>query len=188
MKELIIISLIAFTLAIDAFAVSLSAGAYFGKATLRQKFRLSFHFGLFQFFMPLIGWFAGAEIVRLISQFDHWLAFGILTIVGTKMIIDSIKGNSKNITKDISRGISLFSLAVATSIDALAVGITLGIINAKILIPAIIIGIVAASMSLLGIKLGEKLSSGFGFKIAIFGGIVLILIGIQIVLEHLKIL
>ena len=177
--------MIAFALAIDAFAVSFAAGAYFGRATQRQKFRLSFHFGLFQFLMPIIGWIAGSEVVKIIENFDHWLALLILVIIGGKMIFDSIANGTHVLNKDISKGLSLINLSIATSLDALAVGFSLGIVNSDIIIPSIIIGIVAASMSLVGIKSGEKLSSFFGRKIAIIGGIVLILIGLHIVLDHL---
>ncbi|MFC2131942.1 manganese efflux pump MntP family protein [Bacteroidota bacterium] len=184
MSSLVII-FIALALAIDAFAVSFAAGTYYGQATPRQKFRLSFHFGLFQFFMPVLGWFAGAEIVKLIEIYDHWVAFLILSGIGGKMIWDAFKNRDEIIVKDISKGLSLITLSVATSIDALAVGFSLGIVNSDIFIPSVIIGIMAASMSLLGIKLGEKLSSRFGGRISVFGGIVLVLIGIHIVAEHL---
>lgn len=179
---------IAFALGIDAFAVSFSAGAFFVKATKRQRFRLSFHFGLFQFFMPIIGWFAGKEIVKYIEQFDHWVALLILSIIGIKMISDTIKNDNSKIKKDISKGWTLISLSIATSIDALAVGFSLGLVKSDIILPGIIIGIIAAIMSLIGIKMGETLSNVFGQKISIFGGIILILIGIDIVLQHLSII
>lgn len=177
---------IAFALAIDAFAVSLAAGSYFGRANGHQKFRLSFHFGLFQFMMPIIGWFAGSEIVSVIEDFDHWIAFAILLIIGAKMIKDSISGEEGRINKDISKGFSLINLSIATSIDALAVGFGIGILQGDILFPSIVIGIVAASMSLLGIKLGERISHKFGGRVAAFGGAILILIGTNIVFEHLE--
>lgn len=178
---------IAIALGIDAFAVSFAAGAYYGKASNRQKFRLSFHFGLFQFLMPVIGWFGGREIVKLIEKYDHWLAFLILLFIGGKMIWDSLRNNNVAIKNDISKGLALITLSIATSIDALAVGFSMGIVHSEIILPSIIIGIIAASMSLIGIKLGETLSSYFGKKITIFGGIVLIIIGFQILLEHLKV-
>ncbi len=179
------IILIAFALAIDAFAVSFSAGAYFGRATNRQKFRLSFHFGLFQFFMPILGWFAGSRIVSLIENWDHWVACAILIAIGAKMIFDAVSKSSDLVNRDISKGITLVSLSIATSIDALAVGFGIGLLNGAIFIPSIIIGIVAASMSLVGIKLGETISLHFGSKVTAFGGIILILIGLNIVFEHM---
>jgi putative Mn2+ efflux pump MntP len=183
--EIFYIIPIAFALAIDAFAVSVAAGSYFGKTSSRQKFRLSFHFGLFQFAMPIAGWFAGAEIVGILADFDHWLAFGILAAIGGKMLADSFSSKTDIIDKDITRGLTLVGLAVATSIDALAVGFGMGIIQAEILFPSIIIGIVAAAMSLIGIKFGEKLSLRFGKRLQALGGIVLILIGMEIVAEHI---
>jgi len=178
------IILIALAPAMDAFAVSLAAAAYFGKATKRQKFRLSFHFGLFQFLMPLLGWFLGSRIERYIAEIDHWIAFGILAAIGVKMCYDALN-EEKTINKDISKGWSLVMLSLATSIDALAVGFGFGVINTGIFIPAAIIGIVAAIMSLIGIKLGEILSVRFGAKFALIGGIILILIGLNILREHL---
>jgi putative Mn2+ efflux pump MntP len=177
---------IAFALAIDAFAVSFAAGSYFGKATAHQKFRLSFHFGLFQFFMPIAGWLAGSEIVTVIEDYDHWIACIILFIIGAKMIKDAISGEEGRISKDISKGFSLINLSVATSIDALAVGFGIGILKGDILFPSVIIGIVAASLSLVGIKLGERISLKFGSRVAAFGGVILILIGLNIVFSHLN--
>jgi putative Mn2+ efflux pump MntP len=181
-----VILLIALALAIDAFAVALTAGAYFKKTTFRQKFRLSFHFGLFQFLMPIIGWFAGSSIVVYISSFDHWIAMLILSVIGIKMIKDGLRNDGREkYRNDITRGLTLISLSVATSIDALAVGFSIGIVEQAIFYPSIIIGVVAALMTLIGIQLGEKLSLKFGNKVAIIGGIILILIGIKIVIEHI---
>lgn len=179
--------LIALALAIDAFAVAVGAGSYFGNTTPRQKFRLSFHFGLFQFLMPIIGWAAGSEIVNVISDYDHWIACIILSVIGAKMIKEAISGDDNKIENDITRGMSLISLSIATSIDALAVGFSIGIIGGTIILPSIIIGVVAAGMTLIGIKFGEKLSAKFGARITIVGGIVLILIGMNIVMEHLEV-
>lgn len=178
---------IAFALAFDAFSVALAAGSYFKKANFRQKFRLSFHFGFFQFLMPIVGWLAGNEFVSLIADYDHWIAFTILFIIGAKMIWDSFKTEENIISKDISKGWALITLSIATSIDALAVGFSFGILKHTIFLPSIIIGIVASIMTLLGIFLGEKLSNKIGNKATIFGGLILILIGLNIVFEHLNI-
>ncbi len=179
---------IAFALAIDAFTVAVASATYLGQMTARQKFRLSFHFGFFQFLMPLIGWLAGSTVVRYIEAYDHWIAFLILSAIGIKMIIDANHGEIHKFKNDITRGFSLLILSIATSIDALAVGFSIGIMKAQIMIPAVIIGIVASGMTLLGIRLGTFLSAQFGQRISIFGGIILILIGIHIVLDHLTIL
>ncbi len=175
--------LIAVALGIDAFAVSLSAGAYLVRANARQTFRLSFHFGLFQFFMPMLGWLAGAELADVIRRVDHWVAFGLLAFVGGKMIRESLhEGNL--LKKDVTRSWSLVALSVATSIDALAVGFSLSLIGARIVFPAVLIGIVASLMSLLGVRLGERVSGLFGRRVEFVGGAVLIFIGVRIVLEH----
>lgn len=178
---------IAIALAIDAFSIALAAGAYFGKTSSRQKFRLSFHFGLFQFFMPILGWLAGSEIVSHISAYDHWIAFAVLSIIGIRMICHSLNHDSATISKDITRSYSLISLSLATSIDALAVGFSLGVIGSEIILPSMVIGFIAAGMTLLGIGMGEFLARHVGQKIVAFGGVVLIFIGIHIVLEHLHI-
>ncbi len=180
------IILVAFALALDAFAVSLAAAAYFGKVTKRQKFRLSFHFGLFQFFMPVLGWLFGSQLEHYLRDIAHWIAFAILAIIGIKMCIDAIK-NDEQRKGDISRGWTLISLSFATSIDALAVGFSFGVIDMNIWIPSIIIGLVASIMSLLGLKLGEILSLKFGSYMIFIGGCILILIGLNILLEYLAI-
>jgi putative Mn2+ efflux pump MntP len=182
--DYISIVFIALALALDAFSVSVGAGSYFRKTTRRQKFRLAFHFGLFQFLMPIIGWYIGYYVADLVSALDHWIALIILSIIGLKMIKDSLE-DSDLVTKDITKGLALISLSVATSIDALAVGFSMSLLNQEIYIPSIIIGIVAASMSLLGIFIGETLSKSFGNKANLIGGIILILIGMNIVAEHL---
>lgn len=179
---------IAFALAMDAFAVSIAVVAFLGGVTHRQKFRLSFHFGLFQFLLPIIGWYAGSRIVKYIEAFDHWIALAILTIIGVKMILDARHSEFSGITKDVTRGLPLITLSLAVSIDALAVGFSIGVIKGDIFIPAVIIGIVASTMTLTGIKLGTYLSMKFGQRVSVVGGIILILIGIQIVVKHLNVL
>jgi manganese efflux pump family protein len=177
------IFIIAFALALDAFAVAIAAGTFFGKVTRRQNFRLSFHFGLFQFLMPIIGWLCGSELVRFIADYDHWIAFFVLSAIGCRMIYNAVNLN-QNISKDISRGWSLVGLSVATSLDALAVGFSLGIIQQEIVFPSIIIGLVASSMTIIGLKSGEKLSQKYGIRAQTLAGLVLIGIGIKIVFDH----
>ena len=181
--DLLTLVLIAIALGIDAFAVSLSAGAYLVRADARQTFRLSFHFGLFQFLMPALGWLAGLELVDIIQEVDHWVAFGLLALIGGKMILESLKGKEK-LKKDVTRGWSLVALSIATSIDALAVGFSLSLMGAKIVVPAVLIGVVAGLMSLLGVRLGERVSGMFGRRVEFVGGAVLIFIGTRIVLQH----
>lgn len=176
---------IAFALGIDAFAVSLSTGAYLVRANARQTFRMSFHFGLFQALMPVIGWAAGTGFADMIEQVDHWIAFGLLGIVGGHMIWNSFENDTGQALRDLTKGWSLISLSIATSIDALAVGLTLSMIQVHIVIPALIIGIVAALMSFIGIRLGERISGRFGTHMEFIGGVILILIGARILIEYL---
>ncbi|MCB2206461.1 manganese efflux pump MntP family protein [bacterium] len=177
---------IAFALGIDAFAVSVSAGAYLLRPDARQTFRLSFHFGLFQALMPILGWLAGSGFADAIAAYDHWIAFTLLAVVGGHMLWNSFGvGEDKEILRDVTRGWSLVSLSVATSIDALAVGLSLSLVSVEIIFPSIVIGIVAGIMSLIGIRLGERVAARFGTHMEFIGGIILILIGVRILVEHL---
>ncbi|MBI5647826.1 MAG: manganese efflux pump [Ignavibacteriae bacterium] len=176
---------VAFALAMDAFAVALSTGAYLVKADARQTFRLSFHFGLFQFLMPVIGWAVGAQAERLLADFDHWIAFVLLAYIAFRMIQSSLADDDGAVKTDVTRGGSLVALSVATSIDALAVGLSLGLMREAIITPSIVIGLVAGGMTLVGLRLGERFSARLGKKMELAGGIVLILIGAKIVLDHI---
>lgn len=174
---------IAFGLAMDAFAVSLASGASRRLTSKRAVFRLSFHFGLFQFMMPVIGWLSGIRIVPYIQPFDHWIAAGLLLFVAIRMIRTSRGGITKTFQKDPSKGINLVLLSVATSIDALAIGLSLAMLDIEILYPAVIIGVITGILSASGIKLGKKLGEIFGRKMELAGGIILILIGLQILMR-----
>ena len=171
----------------DAFAVSMVVGTTSYLARYRAKIRLSFHFGLFQFLMPILGWFAGLEIATLIAAFDHWIAFSLLLFLGLRMIHRAIYHKEEQPKDDPTRGISLIVLSLATSIDALAVGFSLGLLRLRILYPSVVIGIVAATMSLLGIYFGRTLSTKFGKNMEIVGGVILILIGVNILISHLQV-
>ena len=179
------ILVIALGMAMDAFAVSLSAGTS-GMATgPRATFRLSFHFGLFQFFMPLIGWSMGIGISSYIESIDHWVAFGLLAFVGVRMIRGGVANREKTARNDPSRGLTLVALAIATSIDALAIGLSLAMLQVNIWYPAAVIGVVTAGLSFLGIRLGNRLGDHFGQRMEIIGGVLLILIGVRILVSHL---
>ncbi len=175
---------IAFALAIDAFTVALAAGAYLLKANRRQMFRLSFHFGLFQFLMPILGWLAGSMFAEVIEAVDHWIAFALLGYIGVRMIVLSFREGNERMKKDVTRGWSLIQLSIATSIDALAVGLSLSMIDSEIMFPSVVIGLVAAMMTLLGLRLGEHIASKVSKRMELVAGIVLILIGVRIVLDH----
>jgi putative Mn2+ efflux pump MntP len=178
------IAFIAVGLAMDAFAVSLAAGASGRARGGRAAFRLSFHFGLFQFLMPVIGWFAGSRIAPLVSAVDHWIALALLTFVGVRMIRSGL-GSEEELPRDPSRGLTLVVLSVATSIDALAVGFSLAMLEVAIWTPSVTIGLVTGTLSLIGLALGKRLSTRFGQRTAVAGGILLILIGLRIVFLHL---
>lgn len=182
--DLIQIIGIALALAMDAFSVSIAVGLTLGRANPRQLFRLSYHFGLFQGLMPLIGWFAGVTIGSYISGVDHWLALALLGYVGFKMIKESFEDEKDRIKGDPTRGSSLVILSVATSIDALAVGLSLGFLGVPVLFPALVIGLVTGALTFLGMKIGKNLGALFGVWMERIGGTILILIGIRIVLEH----
>jgi len=176
---------IAFGLAMDAFAVAIAAGLTLGRLQGRQVFRLAFHFGLFQFLMPVVGWLAGQTVNQWISAFDHWIAFALLAGIGAKMIRESLHDRPQEDRDDPTRGWSLVTLSVATSIDALAVGLSLGLLEVSIWMPSVVIGLVAAAMTTLGMTFGSRLGAGFGKWAERAGGLVLIGIGLRILLSHL---
>ena len=170
----------------DALAVAIATGIVLGNVSGRQTFRLSFHFGLFQFLMPVIGWLAGLSVERYLSGYDHWLAFGLLAFIGSKMIYEALRGNGdEKVASDPTRGGSLVVLSVATSVDALAVGLSLGVLRVRIWYPAVVIGLVAAALTAAGLHLGGRIGQRFGRKMEIAGGLVLIGIGFKILLQHL---
>jgi manganese efflux pump family protein len=179
------ILLIALGLAMDAFAVCLGAGTTPHINGPRPVFRLAFHFGLFQALMPILGWLVGSTIERWIAPFDHWIAFALLAFVGVRMIRSGLQGEDESSPVDPSRGATLIMLSVATSIDAFAVGLSLAILNIGIIYPAIVIGLVAGGMSLLGLALGSRLGKVFGKRMEIIGGLILIAIGVEVVISHL---
>jgi putative Mn2+ efflux pump MntP len=179
------ILLIAVGLAMDAFAVSLAAGALKEVRGARATFRLSFHFGLFQFLMPVIGWYAGSNIVGYIEAFDHWIAFGLLGYVGGRMVLSGLANREESFRGDPSRGYLLITLSVATSIDALAVGLSLAMIQVSIWYPSVVIGVVAGVLSIVGVGLGRRLGLAFGKRMEVAGGIILVLIGLRILYAHL---
>ena len=177
---------IALGLAMDCFAVAIGASVALRGATPRQTFRLSFHFGLFQALMPVVGWLAGLSVVRTISFWDHWVAFGLLCFVGGKALWTALSGDGKEReAEDPTRGWSLVILSVATSIDALAVGLTLAMLHVSIWLPIAVIGVTTASLTVAGMYFGARLGTRFGKAMEIIGGLVLIGIGVKIVFDHL---
>ncbi len=178
---------LAFALAMDAFAVSLGLGLNLVRASAVQTLRLALFFGVFQFLMPVIGWGAGTTVIGLIERFDHWVAFALLLGVGGKMIVESFRGAGtvKVRKSDPTRGFSLLVLSVATSLDSLAVGLSLAALRVAIVYPAAVIGVVAFLMTVIGMKLGPLVGRVVGKRAELAGGLILILIGIKILADHL---
>lgn len=179
--------MIAVGLAMDAFAVSLATGCGLReKVRPGQVIRMAGAFGAFQAIMPVMGWFGGVSLADYLAKFDHWIAFGLLFLIGAKMVYEGIHGDGCDVPprNDPTRGVVLLLLALATSIDALAVGLSFGVTKSPILIPALIIGVVCAAFSTLGLLSGRKLGCTFGKKMEIAGGAILVLIGIKIAVEH----
>lgn len=183
---LLAITGIAVSLAMDAFSVCIVAGAKIKKITFRHYFRLAFHFGLFQFIMPIIGFYSGVMVESFICCYDHWIALALLSLVGIKMIWESFHCKDKEEKiKDPSRGITLLMLSIATSIDAAAVGFSFAALQSPIILPSIIIGLVCMLFSVIGLFLGDKIGSKLGVWAERIGGMILIIIGIKILIEHL---
>jgi putative Mn2+ efflux pump MntP len=181
------ITAIALALAMDAFAVAVAAGDTLQTIGFRQFFRLSWHFGLFQAMMPVLGWGAGLKIRGPISAWDHWVAFALLVLVGAHMIkgaFDGVQQNEKR--KDPTRGLTLVVLRIAVSIDALAVGLSLSMLSVSIWTPALVIGIVAGVMTIIGMHIGERIGMvpRLKRKAELIGGVVLVAIGIKILYEN----
>jgi putative Mn2+ efflux pump MntP len=177
----------AIALAMDALAVAIATGLHLKRVSLRLTFRLSWHFGLFQALMPIAGWLPGVKIQARVQNFDHWIAFVLLVAVGGKMILEAIRHEERRRRRsDPTRGGSLVMLSVATSIDALAVGFSLSLLGVPIWWPAVLIGITAAAFTAAGMHLGCLLSgaSRLDRYAELFGGLVLIVIGLVILREH----
>jgi len=183
MTDLLTIAAIAIGLGIDCFAVSITRGVLTKKDRLRTASVIALFFGFFQGGMCLIGWGAGEAVVETISGIDHWIAFGLLAIVGFKMLVESRKDEEE---RDGSLGLrTLLALSLATSMDSLAVGLSFAFLKTQILMPAAVIGAASFMMSMTGFYLGGRASKGLGRKAEFIGGLVLIGIGLRILLEHL---
>ena len=184
--ELLTLIGIASGLAMDAFAVSIAVGLSLKQVSLRQTLRLAYHFGLFQALMPILGWLAGRSVERWISPVDHWIAFGLLAVIGGKMIYEALTQDAEDEQrKDPTKGASLVVLSVATSIDALAVGLSLALLGVDIWYPALVIGVVALAFTATGLHLGKRFGALLGRRVEIVGGVILLAIGARILIEHL---
>jgi putative Mn2+ efflux pump MntP len=186
--DLLSIFLIAISLSADCFAVALGGSISIKNLRYIQIFRTALVFGAAQAFMPLAGWLLGHTVIDYIADYDHWVVFGLLSIVGGKMIWEAFHEQDERTKEaDISRGILLVTLAIATSIDALAVGLSFAFMQINILLSSLIIGIVAFLLTASGFYFGQKAGEFLGQRIRIFGGIILIGIGIRALLSHLLI-
>jgi len=179
------IVLIAAGLAMDAFAVSIAKGIVIKRQRQKTALLLASFFGGFQMLMPVIGWLAGSSLKTLIVGIDHWIAFGLLTFIGCKMIYDSIRREDGEREESLLLR-SLMTLAVATSIDALMIGLSFAFLQTQILVPVLVIGVITFLLSLTGFFFGCGLGRIFGNRIKIVGGLILLVIGIRILLEHLS--
>ena len=178
---------IAVALAMDAFAVAIAVGIALDRVHFHHTFRLAFHFGLFQFMMPILGWLAGMTVQGWLSAIDHWIAFGLLAFIGGKMIWESFWPDSERPgggKSDPTRGLSLLTLSLATSIDALATGMGMALLDVSIWLPSVIIGLVAAALTVVGIRFGSKMGSRLEHWAERLGGVVLLAIGVRILLTH----
>lgn len=175
--------LIAIGLAMDAFAVSICKGLAIRTPTLRSMIVIGLWFGVFQALMPVIGFYLGSAVYDLIEAYDHWIAFILLALIGFNMVREGLRGDDDEMDADTSVR-TMLVLAVATSIDALAVGISMAMDEASILLPALVIGVVTFLISVVGVRVGSVFGNRFGSKAEIAGGIILVLIGVKILLEH----
>ena len=168
----------------DALAVSLCKGMAMKRPDPKSMVIVGLWFGAFQGIMPVIGYLLGSSMYDLISDYDHWIAFGLLMLIGLNMIVESFSKEEEDIDADISAW-TMFVLAVATSIDALAVGITLAMDGSDIVMSSIVIGVVTMCISIIGVRVGAEVGNAFGKRAEFLGGIILIAIGTKILLEHL---
>lgn len=179
------IILIAIGLSMDSLAVSIAAGIIMDKFHVRYIFRIAFFMALFQGLMPLFGWLAGINFKSQIEAYDHWIAFGLLTFLGIKMIREGISSKEDDSASfDPTRIATLISLAFATSIDALAVGVSFAFLQIKVALPVIIIGLTTFIFSFAGASFGTKFGNKYNLPMEIIGGIILIGIGLKILLQH----
>ena len=178
------IVLIAVSLALDAFAVSVSSGIAIPGFSWKQAVKMGIWFGAFQFAMPLAGWLLGSSVSQYIEAVDHWVAFGLLALIGGRMAWGAIRGSGEEEAPADLSAKRLCLLAIATSIDALAVGVSMAFMKVDVLLSAVIIGVVAFVLSVVGGLAGRGLGGLFQKRAELVGGLVLIGIGVKILVEH----
>lgn len=183
--EFFTIFLIAVGLSMDSFAVSITSGLVMSKIDFRNAMKIAFSLAFFQALMPTLGWLIGRKIEVYIESFDHWIAFGLLFLIGMKMILESRKANENDRSFNPLNPKVLLLMSLATSIDALVVGISFAFIEYRWFLSGLIIGATTFIISMLGILFGKKMGSRFGNKMEIVGGLILIFIGVRILFQHL---
>ena len=183
------ILLLSVGLAMDAFSVALVAGFGMGKVKLADSLKISGTFGLAHIIMPTVGWFLGSTVLELIQRWDHWIAFLLLAIVGGKMLREGLDENAEEIdAKELLGMTSLLMFTIAVSIDALAVGLSFSVQGLSIWVPSLYMGAGTLIFTFVGLNIGNRTGQRFGKRAQVFGGIVLILIGLRIVLAHMDLL
>jgi putative Mn2+ efflux pump MntP len=182
--DFITLVILAIGLCFDTFAVSVSCGLTLNRIVFLRATRFALVMTFFQGLNPLIGWFAGSGVVKYIRDYDHWIAFTLLLIIGVRMILDSLKKVDKR-NFNPTRFSTMIVLALATSIDALIVGVSLAFTSVNIYWACFIIGTITFISSMLGIFFGKKTGERFSKKLEVAGGLVLILIGVKILLDHI---
>jgi putative Mn2+ efflux pump MntP len=175
--------LLALSLSLDAFAVAVTGGVVAGRQRLVRALHMAVLFGAFQAIMPVVGWATGNVLSDAIRSIDHWVAFALLVLIGSHMIYESVSGQESTIFDPHNVRI-LLVLSLATSIDALATGISLAFMDAAIIPTAVIIGLVTFMLSFIGCFIGDRIGKLFGNKVRIIGGLILIGIGLRILIEH----
>lgn len=175
---------VALSLAMDSFSVAITHGLSNEEVDVATALKVGGFFGFFQAIMPVFGWLAGVNIIEFIAEFDHWVAFGLLCVIGGRMVYESLRTESRKFITSLSFG-ALLMLSVATSIDALAVGLSWSFLQLPILIPVLLTGIITFSLSFVGVYIGKKFGQYIHNKIEAIGGLILIAIGVKILLEHL---
>ena len=181
------ILLISIGLAMDAFAVSVCKGLAMKKMSWKKAIIIGLYFGIFQAVMPVIGYFLGTTFERFITYVDHWVAFILLVGIGINMVKEAFNKESENRNDNVDVK-TMLVLSIATSIDALAIGITFACLKIQIVMPVITIGLITFIISVIGVKIGNRFGDKYGKKAEIMGGVILILLGIKILLEHLGII
>jgi manganese efflux pump family protein len=183
--DLLTLILIGIGLSFDTFAVSVSTGLMISHIRFLQGVKVAIVLAFFQALMPFIGWFSGKQVAQFMEEYDHWIAFGLLAVLGFKMIYESLKKEEEKKSFNPLKFTVLIGVAIATSIDALVVGVSFAFINMNIIWSVFVIGVITFLVAMLGMLFGKKVGSRFGQRMEIVGGLILIGIGIKILLNHI---